>query len=104
MHEQAVPSTRAHVLVCVDGRCAVRGSQELHRALWQAMEDERLAYYRTGGSVRMTSSGCLGACDDGPTVAVYAPDDHGVLHPKWYGSMTLPETIELVRELNKPSP
>ncbi len=103
MHEPAIPSTSAHVLVCVDGRCAVRGSQELHRALWQAMEDERLAYYRSGGSVRMTSSGCLGACDHGPTVAVYATDSQGGITPKWYGSMTLPETLEVVRELNKPS-
>jgi (2Fe-2S) ferredoxin len=100
MHEPTVPSTSAHVLVCVDGRCAVRGSQELHRALWQAMEDERLAYYRTGGSVRMTSSGCLGACDHGPTVAVYSSDPKGTVTPKWYGSMTLPETLGVVRALN----
>ena len=103
MHEPPIPSTSAHVLVCVDGRCAVRGSQELHRFLWQAMEEERLAYYRTGGSVRMTSSGCLGACDHGPTVAVYAPDAQGIVQPRWFGSMTLPETLEVVRELNKPA-
>jgi (2Fe-2S) ferredoxin len=100
MHEPTVPSTSAHVLVCVDGRCAVRGSQELHRALWQAMEDERLAYYRTGGSVRMTSSGCLGACDHGPTVAVYSSDTTGTVTPRWYGSMTFPETLGVVRALN----
>jgi (2Fe-2S) ferredoxin len=100
MRELSVPPTCAHVLVCVDGRCAVRGSQELHRALWQAMDDERLAYYRTGGSVRMTSSGCLGACDDGPTVAIYASDTTGGIPPKWYGSMTLAETLDVVRTLN----
>lgn len=103
MHEPSVPLTSAHVLVCVDGRCAVRGSQELHRALWQAMEDERLAYYRSGGSVRMTSSGCLGACDHGPTVAVYANHADGTTTPKWYGSMTLPETLNVVRALKTPS-
>jgi (2Fe-2S) ferredoxin len=100
MHEPTVPPTSAHVLVCVDGRCAVRGSQELHRALWQAMEDERLAYYRTGGTVRMTSSGCLGACDHGPTVAVYSSAPTGTVTSTWYGSMTLPETLEVVRALN----
>jgi (2Fe-2S) ferredoxin len=103
MHEASVPQTSAHVLVCVDGRCAVRGSQELHRALWQAMEQERLAYYRTGGSVRMTSSGCLGACDHGPTVAVYANHADGTTTPTWYGSMTLPQTLDVVRALTTPT-
>ncbi len=59
------------MLVCVDGRCAAKGSEGLYARLWSLLEENSLAYYKSGGSIRLTASSCLGACDYGPTVATY---------------------------------
>ncbi len=88
--------TRAHLLVCVSGSCTVRGSGSLYQALWQAMEKEGLAYYQRGGSVRLSESGCLGACSYGPTIACYFKKN-GMLHEAWYAGMSTASALQVAR-------
>lgn len=53
---------RRHLLVCVDGPCRHRGALTLRQALGR---DRR---FRLGAGMRVTPSGCLGCCRDGPVV------------------------------------
>jgi (2Fe-2S) ferredoxin len=67
--------------------------------LWDDLEQEKLAYYRSGGSIRLTASSCLGACDFGPTVAVYAANG-GSVTPSWHYEMTEESTMAMLRRLH----
>lgn len=91
--------TQAHIMICTDPKCAARGSSLLFQAVWNGLEREKLAYYATGGNLRLTQSGCLGACQFGPTVACYFRRD-GQLHQAWFSGMDYPRTIGLVRALH----
>ncbi len=105
MHSLPTPKTSAHVLVCVGPRCAGRGGRQLFTAMWEAMESERLSYYRTGGSVRLTASDCLGACDSGPTIACYQSLSAETKNTAtWYGGVSFPEAMTLVRALHTGGP
>ena len=73
-HTQAMPHTHAHkpltrhVLVCTNADCASRGSLNVLSALRREIREagrER--------DLRVTRTGCMGRCGEGPTVAVY-PD------------------------------
>ena len=99
-----VPATRAHVLVCTGPQCSGRGARQLFRSAWTAYEEERIAYYRTGGSVRLTETGCLGACDFGPNIAVYEGVSDGLCRERWIGSVDLPALVAVGRELNAKRP
>jgi (2Fe-2S) ferredoxin len=78
--------TRGHLLLCQGPNCQARGARLLHTALWNALEKGALAYYKTGGTVRLTESGCLGACAAGPTLCVYR-ERGGSLEQGWYGAV-----------------
>jgi (2Fe-2S) ferredoxin len=93
-------ATAAHILVCTGSHCAGRGSGALFGALWQGLEQEKLAYYKSGGNLRLTQSGCLGACQDGPTVACYFRRA-GALAEAWYSGMDYPDTMNLARALHR---
>ena len=96
----SVPTTAAHVLVCTGPACARMGSEALFAQVWDGFEAERLAYYSRGGRVRMTESGCLGACEQGPTVAVYVRRADGALDDEWHLAMDLAAVMALGRRLN----
>lgn len=91
-HTQAVPHVHAHkplakhVLVCGNADCAERRSIALigsmRRHLRRAHRDL---------DIRVTRTGCMGRCGEGPTVAVY-PD--GI----WYRGVQLEDAAELVQE------
>lgn len=91
-HTQAVPHVHAHktlakhVLVCGNVDCAERGSialiSSLRRSLIKAGRER---------DIRVTRTGCMGRCGEGPTVAVY-PD--GI----WYRGVQESDTKELVQE------
>ena len=91
-HTQAMPHVHAHrplakhVLVCANADCADRGSI----ALVVALRREIAAAGRTR-DIRVTRTGCMGRCGEGPTVAVY-PD--GI----WYRGVTERDAVELVRD------
>ncbi|GGR28480.1 (2Fe-2S) ferredoxin domain-containing protein [Deinococcus ruber] len=77
--------TSGHLLVCQHVNCKARGAQLLYTALWNALDREKLAYFKTGGSVRLTESGCLGACSFGPVLCVYR-QRAGQLEEGWYAA------------------
>ncbi|ADV66231.1 (2Fe-2S) ferredoxin domain-containing protein [Deinococcus maricopensis] len=95
--------TNAHLLVCQHTNCASRGSALLHRALWNALERDGLAYYKRGGSVRLTSSGCLGACSHGPVLCVYR-DAGGRLEEGWYAAVDFPLALQVARAAHEGAP
>lgn len=92
--------TRAHLLLCTAPRCARAGSRELFDEAWQALEARRLAYYAGGGSVRLTESGCLGACDHGPTLACYARSSEGLVE-SWYDHVDLPLVMDVAERAHR---
>ncbi|WP_291426900.1 ferredoxin [Deinococcus sp.] len=81
--------TNGHLLICQNSQCLGRGSGLLYRALWNYLERESLAYYKAGGTVRLTESGCLGACSYGPAMCVYRRTAQG-LEESWYGAADFP--------------
>ncbi|WP_425145852.1 (2Fe-2S) ferredoxin domain-containing protein [Deinococcus sp.] len=91
--------TSGHLLVCQHLNCRSRGSELLYKALWNALERERLAYFKTGGSLRLTESGCLGACSYGPVLCVYR-QRAGVLEEGWYAAADLPLALEVARAVH----
>ena len=96
--------TSGHLLLCRGSSCQQRNSVLLHKALWNALERDGVAYYKQGGSVRLTDSGCLGACQFGPTLCVYRQRG-GVLEQAWYAGVDFPlaravaQAVHEVREL-----
>ncbi len=98
--------TSAHVLICVGPRCTERGARNMYGEVWAAFEKERLAYYQTGGSVRLTEAGCLGACEFGPTVACYSStglrSETGgeLLTQTWRVNMTTERIVDLARSIH----
>jgi (2Fe-2S) ferredoxin len=88
------PPYERHVFVCTNrrppesprGSCAAKGSEELVAAF-----KRELAARGLRESVRANASGCLDACEHGPSVVVY-PD--GV----WYGGVTVADVPAIVEE------
>lgn len=63
--------SKGHLLVCTGPQCAARGGQSVFRATEHALEANHLVYYRRGGVLRLTESGCLGGCQHGPVACLY---------------------------------
>jgi (2Fe-2S) ferredoxin len=86
------------LLICTDARCAAQGSTALFQSVWKALEIEHLAYYKTGGGLRLTTSGCLGACQFGPTMTCYFKQN-GLLREAWYHHMDRSKVLNVARAL-----
>jgi (2Fe-2S) ferredoxin len=69
------------------------GSQRLFRDATDMLERRRLAYYKDGGTVRLSEAGCLGACGHGPTVACYRGEAQ--LEQAWYCAADLALVTEV---------
>ncbi|MFC4639108.1 (2Fe-2S) ferredoxin domain-containing protein [Deinococcus hohokamensis] len=95
--------TRGHLLVCQGNSCQARGSALLYQALWKHLEREGLSYYKQGGSLRLTTSGCLGACSYGPTLCVYRPDGTG-LQEGWYAGVDFPLARRIAQAVHEQAP
>lgn len=80
-------ATRAHLLVCVGPQCSKRGSRELLGRATAHLEAQKLAYYKEGGTLRLTATGCLGACAHGPNLTAYYGDENGQLREAWYAGV-----------------
>ncbi len=104
MDEPIFFSTRAHVLLCTGPRCAMAGSRRVLNEATDALEQRRVAYYRQGGTVRLTEAGCLGACAFGPTVAAYYAQPDGQLTEAWYVGMTTDKVVALAEALHDGEP
>lgn len=96
--------TSGHLLVCGGATCQQKGSPLLYKALWNALETQSLAYYKKGGSVRLTQSGCLGACGSGPTVCAYRTRPEGGLEEGWYAAVDFPLALRLARTMHEGRP
>lgn len=83
-----------HIFVCENvrpeddpkGCCAGKGSAAIRVALKQEIKQRGLR-----GIVRANQSGCLNACEFGPSVVVYP---EGV----WYGGVTPENASEIIEE------
>ncbi|TDE86517.1 (2Fe-2S) ferredoxin domain-containing protein [Deinococcus sp. S9] len=95
--------TRGHLLVCQGQNCQARGSALLYKALWNHLERAALAYYKQGGSVRLTESGCLGACSFGPALCVYRHRG-GELEEGWYAAADFPLTAKVAQAVHEEAP
>ena len=81
-----------HLFVCENQRdpsdprgcCAAKGSQEIRAALKAELNKRGLK-----GVARANGSGCLDACEHGPTLVVY-PEEI------WYGGVTAADVPEIV--------
>ena len=71
---------------------------------WSELERRSLAYYKTGGSVRLTESGCLGACSHGPTLAAYHAGPDGSLAQAWYVGMDGRAVLRVAEALHRGEP
>ena len=88
------PPYEHHLFVCTNRRpdgnpkgcCASKGSEALHARLKAAVAQRGLR-----GTVRVNTSGCLDACEQGPSVVVYP---EGV----WYGRVAPNDVDELVEQ------
>lgn len=77
-----MPKPTKHVFVCAQtrppghprGSCGQLGCTAVYQTFMQQFEQGQLY-----GQFALTSTGCLGACDNGPTVLVY-PD--GIMYAK----------------------
>ena len=91
-HGQAAPHVHAHrpltkhVLVCGNGDCVDRGSMAVLSSMRRQLK--QLGVER---DVRVTRTGCMGRCGEGPTLVVY-PD--GI----WYRGVQESDVAELVHE------
>jgi (2Fe-2S) ferredoxin len=82
-----------HIFICTNrrepgsprGSCAEKGSEELRARFKEALKERGL--HRT---IRANASGCLDACEFGPSVVVY-PD------AVWYGAVA-PEDVDEIIE------
>jgi sirohydrochlorin cobaltochelatase len=83
-HVHAHPRLRKHVLVCGNVDCAERGSLALIEEIRRFVKQAGIA-----PDVRVTRTGCMGRCGEGPTVVVY-PD--GI----WYRGVAPADAASLV--------
>lgn len=97
-------ATRAHVLLCTGPRCSIAGSRGVLADATTELERRRVAYYRDGGTVRLTEAGCLGACAFGPTVAAYYAGPDGQLTEAWYVRMDAAKVVALAEALHRGDP
>lgn len=86
--------------MCTGPSCTARGARPCFDGAWRDLEAQRLAYYTRGGSIRLTESGCLGACHFGPTVAAYVRRSDGALETAWYHGMDRERVSELCRAIH----
>lgn len=80
-----VKAYRRHVLICGGSDCAERHGEELLAALKRMVRDRGL------GGVKVSKSGCLGECEQGPHLVVYP---EGV----WYSGIGLEDLPAILEE------
>ncbi len=74
---------RKHVFVCTSYDCSGFGSEEIQELLDRGIKERKLS------DVKMTKSGCLKECEDGPIVVIYP---EGV----WYSRVLAEDVDEII--------
>ncbi|MCL5265881.1 MAG: (2Fe-2S) ferredoxin domain-containing protein [Chloroflexi bacterium] len=77
---------RKHVLVCSSSDCAQYGAEDILDLLGQGLRERGLQQ-----EIKLTKTGCLKECEDGPIVIVY-PD--GV----WYSRVAIEDVDDIIDE------
>ena len=54
--------------------------------------------------MRLTQSGCLGACGSGPAVCAYRTRPEGGLEEGWYAAVDFPLALRLARTMHEGQP
>lgn len=103
MHAEVVEQplffpTRVHLLLCTGPTCARQGARDLFARTWIRLEEEKLAYYTKGGTVRLTETGCLGACTFGPNMTCYYTAN-GAMKEAWYSHLDEEHCVAIARAL-----
>jgi (2Fe-2S) ferredoxin len=83
-----------HIFVCENvrppddpkGCCSAKGSAEI-----RALLKKRIKELGLKTKVRANSSGCLDACEFGPSIVVYPEET-------WYGGVTINDVEEIIQE------
>ena len=86
-------------MICTGQRCTEAGSRFLFRSVWQSLETEKLVYYKSGGNLRLTESGCLGSCQFAPSAACYFEHDEK-LEQAWYAKLDHSQVMNIARALH----
>ena len=87
-----MPKFEHHIFVCENlraaddpkGCCQAKGSPAIRKALKEEIKKRGLK-----GKVRANQSGCLDACEFGPSMVIYP---EGI----WYGGVTLEDVPEIM--------
>jgi (2Fe-2S) ferredoxin len=95
-YDARMPRRKHYLFVCINrraddnpkGSCAQSGSEEIHRALKEAIAQRGLA----SSEVRPCTSSCLDVCERGPVIAV-EPDNF------FYGGVKLDDVPAIVEAL-----
>lgn len=77
---------RKHVFVCTSKNCSEYASELLHKQL-----KERLRNMGLHREIRLTNTGCLDECENGPVVVVYP---EGI----WYSRVAVDDVDEIITE------
>jgi (2Fe-2S) ferredoxin len=86
---------KCHVFVCVNNRtderkaCAHQKSSEIRQKL--KFESKKRW---PKGMVRVTQTGCLGVCENGPNVMIYPQN-------KWYSKVTVDDTTQILDDIDR---
>ena|SRR5581483_3950077 len=93
--EKTLPKFKKYIFVCVnlrdngDQACGAPG-QEIRDRLKAYVKEKRLS-----GQIRVSQTGCLDVCSQGPNVIVY-PDN------VWYSRVTLQDLPRIIEEQIRP--
>jgi (2Fe-2S) ferredoxin len=84
---------KCHVFVCVNNRTDSRKACAQHdsAAIRQKLKIESKNRWPKG-MVRVSQTGCLGICEQGPNVMIYPQN-------KWYSNVTLNDTETILEEI-----
>lgn len=87
------PRAKKYLFVCEnareDGRCCMPQGAQIREKLKKAVKDKGLA-----GQVRVSRSGCLDMCEEGPNVLLM-PDN------KWFSGVGLDDLEPILKEAGR---
>lgn len=91
-------------MVCQGPRCGALGSVVWFPHLIAQLEEKHVLYYKTGGSLRVTASTCLGGCSAAPVVLCYylSQGEHSSsgFTNAWFGNVSLDSALDIALKIH----